>query len=220
MSKREKILIAFALAAILAFVYFNYFLTPVQEQTDELRTAVEDNKFKAKEMEAYQKKIDEMNAELEKIDEKSEEEIAKIPAELDQAKLMMEIDRITKDNGRIESVVYELVEERTYYQAVPIVLEIYCTYAQMYSIINQLKKSEYLNLIREIKVDTLTIQMVDLDPSDGSGKKLDMMLTLDFLGLDVNEIVPGRYTFMDDGTYGNEELFGTYETITDEAEDE
>jgi|GEM_PF-5622288 len=220
MSKREKILIAVAVAAILAFVYFNYFLTPVQKQTKELRTALQDNRLKAKEMEAYQKKIEEMNAELANVDEQRREEIAKIPAELDQAELMMEIDRITKENGRIEGVIFDPVEERTYYQAVPIVLEMYCTYTEMHSIIDQLEKSEYLNLVREIKVDTLTIALVDLDPSDGVGRKLDMLLTLDFIGLSVNDIVPGRYTFLDDGKYGNEELFGVYPTIEDTAGEE
>lgn len=220
MSKREKILIAVALTAILAFVYFNYFLTPVQKQTEELRTAVDDNLLKVKEMEAYQKKIDEMNAELAKIDEQSEAEIAKIPAQLDQVELMMEIDRITKENGRIEGVVFEPVEARTYYQAVPIVLEMYCTYTQMYGIIDQLEKSEYLNLVREIKVDTLTVDMVDLDPSDGAGKKLDMLITLDFIGLDINMITPGKYTFINDGEYGNEELFGVYPAIGDAAGEE
>lgn len=216
MSKREKILIAFALVAILAFVYFNYFLTPVQKQTKELRTALEDNRLKITEMEVYRNKIDEMNAELTKIDGESQDEMAKIPAELDQAELMMEIDRITDGNGRIESVIFDPAEERTYYRAVPIILEMYCTYEQMYSMIDQLEESEYLNLIREIRADTLTINMVDLDTADGAGKKLDMILTLDFLGLYVNEIVPGEYTFMGDGAYGNEELFGIYPAIETE----
>lgn len=215
MSKREKILIAFALTAILAFVYFNYFLTPVQKQTQELRTALEDNRLRAKEMEAYQKKIDEMSAELAEVDEKSREEIAKIPDELDQAELLMELDRITEDSGRIEGVIFDLVDERTYYMAVPIILEVYCTYRQMYHMIDELEQSEYLNLIREIRVDAMTAPE-DPDPADGPGKKLDMILTLDFIGLDVNEIVPGEYAFIDDGEYGNEELFGVYPAIGSE----
>ena len=216
MSKREKTLIAFALVVILAFVYFNYFLTPVQKQIEELKTTLEDNRIKAKEMEIYRDKIDEMNDELEKIDEKSREEIAKIPAELDQAELMMEIDRITGDNGRVEGVIFDPVEARTYYQAAPIILEVYCTYRQMYSMIDELEQSEYLNLIREIKVDALTVAPEDMDPEDGPAKKLDMILTLDFIGLGVNEITPGKFAFIDDGEYGNEELFGVYPAIESE----
>jgi len=210
MSKREKILIVFALVAILAFVYFNYFLTPLQEKTRELETALEENLYRAREMEAYQNKIEEMNTELEKIDAKSQEEMARIPSELDQSELMVEIDRVTKNNGRIESVIFEPVELRMYYQAVPIILEVYCTYQQMHSMISELEKSEYLNLIREIKVDTLTLSGEEVDLSDGRGRRLDMILTLDFLGLEVNEIVPGEFDFLGSGAYGNEELFGVY----------
>lgn len=220
MSKREKILIALALTAILAFVYFNYVLTPVQKQTKELRTAIEDNRLKAKEMEVFQNKIEEMNEELANVDEKSREEISKIPEELDQTELMMEIDRVTEGNGRIESVIFEPVEERTYYRAVPIILEVYCTYRQMYAMIGQLEESEYMNLIREIKTDTLTVDLVDLDPSDGAGRRLDMILTLDFLGLTINDITPGKYKFVDEGEYGNEELFGVYPTLEGEAVEE
>jgi Tfp pilus assembly protein PilO len=206
MSKREKILIAVALVAVLGFVYFNYFLTPVQKQTREIEAALEDNRTKAMEMAAYQKAIDRAKEDLAGIDRKSEDLIAKIPEELDHAELMMEIDRITTNNGRIESVVFDDTEERAYYMAVPVVLEVYCTYSQMHDMLRQLEQSKYLNLLRDMKVNVIPAMPEDVSP--GQERELNMMLSLDFLGLSVNESAPQSYDFMGGGDYGNGDLFG------------
>lgn len=218
MSKREKILIAVLLIAVAAFVYFNYFLTPLQKKTQELRVSVAENRTKAEETRLYMAQIEEGQAELAGLKARYEEKLSEIPAVLDQAELLNGIHDIVEGHGDTASLIFLPAEERAYYTAVPVSLEVFCdSYQDMDAILSGLEDSDFTNLTRDMRLDALA-EAADTgaagtgdagEPADAParGNKIDMVVTIDFLCMSVNEIEPRDYGFVKDGTYGSDDLF-------------
>lgn len=207
MSKREKILLVIAVIAVLSFLYFNYFFSPMQKTAEELEASILENTTKAGELQGYLQNIETKKDELAQVEAQYQAESAKIPAELDQAELLMEIARIVNGRGDIASLIFMPVQKRANYTAAPVSLEIFCeSYGGMRTVLAELQDSSFINLVRGMKVVAVTTEAGEEGVSSPVDM-LDIVLTLDFLCLSINETEPGDYSFINDGTYGRNDLF-------------
>lgn len=206
LTKREIILLIFALFIIAGALYYNCFLLPQLKEIELFqKEAASQNdkllflKMQAQEIVKLRKKITQLEAEL-------EERCLDIPVGFDQPSVVVYLEDMLKPLGEKSSLAFQDIEDKGIYNIAKVKVTLKANYAEFLRILEELEKAPYRNQIESLKVASSLSGQTITDAPSVQQFEINAELDLGFYFLPGTVDAEKTYPFMH-GKYNKPNLF-------------
>ncbi len=166
-SKREKVLLVFAIVLALGAIYYFYFLSPFLTEMKDISAKATEKESKLQVLDIQNTQLQLMEKQIADLDAQNAEILKTIPSGYDQPELLVYLYQLIEKNGQKASYDFEEPADLVKLDNSKATLHFYTDYAGLKKVLQDLKESRFNNRIVTMAV---TLEPEESDKKEGAQK--------------------------------------------------
>lgn len=203
LTKREKVLLIFALIIAILTFFVVYVYLPLQDKIDILQKESDDLALQIQDAKTKEIQIKSLEIELDEMVKKVDEEYKDILQIWDQPELLNFIEVTMKNYCEKQSIDFFDPIDVSSIRTGEITLKVKTDYENLQRLWKDFEKSKYFNTLQSFAINK---NMDDSESNNSQQVKLDVTMVLRFYAKNQTQEYPEKYDFIK-GNYGKKDIY-------------